>query len=275
MYRAISLLILCALLFGLSGTQVWAEDHGMNPAEVVEAVYSAVEAADLATADQFLADDVVLVILPPPPGTSGTFVGKEAVLAWYENLIQDNTAAELSDAEVSGDRFTMKNVTRMDGLPVASLEFDGAGIVQNGLVKTMSWVMTPETVAEMDAAFAKMANSELVRRYMQELWNEGKLDVADEILAEDFVDHTPRPGVEPTREGLKNDIAGFHEKYAGSQYFRVDDTVIDEDSALVINTMILKDESGTETELDQYMILLHIEDGVIQDRTALQVVSWE
>lgn len=124
-------------------------------------------------------------------------------------------------------------------------------------------------------AATRYANLQLIHRYMQELWNEGKLDVASEILAEDFVDHTPRPGVEPTREGLKNDIAGFHEEFAGNAYFRVDETIIDEDSALVINTMILKDESGTETELAQYMILLHFADGVIQDRTALQVVSWE
>lgn len=275
MYRAISLLILCALMLGLSGAPVQAQEPEMNPAAIVETVYGAVGAKDLATAGSYLADDVVLVILPPPPGTNGTFVGKEAVLGWYENLVQDNTTVELSDAEVSGDRFTIKNVTRMDGLPVESLEFDGAGIVQDGLVKAMSWVMTPSTVAEMDAAFAKMANAELVRRYSDELWSEGKLDVADEILAEDFVDHTPRPGVEPTREGLKNDVAGFHEKYGGNASFRIDDIIADDDSALLISTMLMKDESGTETELDQFMILLHIADGLIQDRTALQVASWE
>jgi hypothetical protein len=122
---------------------------------------------------------------------------------------------------------------------------------------------------------ARYANAQLVDRYMQELWNEGKLDVADEILAEDFVDFTPRPDIEPTREGLKADIAGFHEEFGGNAYFRVDDTVIDEDSALVINTMILKDSSDTEVELAQFMILLEIEDGMIKNRTALQKVSWE
>jgi hypothetical protein len=31
----------------------------------------------------------------------------------------------------------------------------------------------------------------------------GNVDVVDELLAPDFVDHTPFPGVPPTRDGVK------------------------------------------------------------------------
>lgn len=46
-------------------------------------------------------------------------------------------------------------------------------------------------------------NKNLVRRLVDEGQVQGKLDVVDELLAEDFVDHTPLPGVPGTREGVK------------------------------------------------------------------------
>jgi steroid delta-isomerase-like uncharacterized protein len=46
-------------------------------------------------------------------------------------------------------------------------------------------------------------NKALVRRLIDEAQSQGKLDVVDELLAEDFVDHTPMPGVPPTRAGVK------------------------------------------------------------------------
>lgn len=46
-------------------------------------------------------------------------------------------------------------------------------------------------------------NKELVRRFVDGL-NQRNLDVFDELLARDFVDHTPVPGVPPTREGWKS-----------------------------------------------------------------------
>jgi steroid delta-isomerase-like uncharacterized protein len=47
------------------------------------------------------------------------------------------------------------------------------------------------------------ANKTLVCRLVNEAQGQGKLDVVDEILADDFIDHTPFPGVPPTREGVK------------------------------------------------------------------------
>lgn len=47
------------------------------------------------------------------------------------------------------------------------------------------------------------ANKNLIRRLIDEAQSQGKLDVVDELLADDFVDHTPFPGVPPTRTGVK------------------------------------------------------------------------
>ena len=48
--------------------------------------------------------------------------------------------------------------------------------------------------AKIDAAMTREANKEAVRRYMDELWSQGDLSVADQVVAEDFVSHRdPRP----------------------------------------------------------------------------------
>jgi steroid delta-isomerase-like uncharacterized protein len=36
-------------------------------------------------------------------------------------------------------------------------------------------------------------NKEIVRRFVKEVWNEGKLDVADEVLAANYIEHPSTP----------------------------------------------------------------------------------
>ena len=45
-------------------------------------------------------------------------------------------------------------------------------------------------------------NKALLRRFYEELWSQGNLEAIPELIAEDFVDHHPLPGVPPGREGL-------------------------------------------------------------------------
>ena len=46
-------------------------------------------------------------------------------------------------------------------------------------------------------------NKATVCRLVEEAQCKGNLAVVDEILADDFIDHTPFPGVPPNREGVK------------------------------------------------------------------------
>lgn len=46
-------------------------------------------------------------------------------------------------------------------------------------------------------------NKTLVKRLVNEAQVAGNLVVVDELLADDFIDHTPLPGVPATREGVK------------------------------------------------------------------------
>jgi steroid delta-isomerase-like uncharacterized protein len=47
------------------------------------------------------------------------------------------------------------------------------------------------------------ANKDMVRRLVDEAQGKGNFDIIDEMLAEDFVDHTPLAGLPPTREGVR------------------------------------------------------------------------
>jgi steroid delta-isomerase-like uncharacterized protein len=54
------------------------------------------------------------------------------------------------------------------------------------------------------------ANKALIRRFNEEVWNKGNLDVVNEIFAEDYARHDLRPGNPPAGpEGQKRIAADF------------------------------------------------------------------
>ncbi len=50
----------------------------------------------------------------------------------------------------------------------------------------------------------------VIEQYSEEVLNKGNLDAVDELLADDYVHHTPPPGMEPTREGFKGFVTSAH-----------------------------------------------------------------
>jgi steroid delta-isomerase-like uncharacterized protein len=46
-------------------------------------------------------------------------------------------------------------------------------------------------------------NKSIVRRLIDETQNQANFAALDELLADDFVDHSPLPGLPPTREGVR------------------------------------------------------------------------
>ena len=48
------------------------------------------------------------------------------------------------------------------------------------------------------------ANAQLIERYFEEVWNQGKVDVLDELLTSDYRNHSPGlPDPQPGPDGLK------------------------------------------------------------------------
>lgn len=58
------------------------------------------------------------------------------------------------------------------------------------------------------------ANSELVRRFYEEVWNRGNVDIADRVFADDYVRHDSRPSeAEPGPAGQKRIAADFRRAF--------------------------------------------------------------
>jgi steroid delta-isomerase-like uncharacterized protein len=55
-----------------------------------------------------------------------------------------------------------------------------------------------------------MDNAKVLERINEEAFNRGDVDTLDELVADDFVEHDPMPGMSPDREGLKAMIRGLH-----------------------------------------------------------------
>ena len=73
----------------------------------------------------------------------------------------------------------------------------------------------------------------VILRYFKEVWNEGRLDVLDELLAPDYLNHSPSTASpEPGPRGLKPIVAAMRSGIPDLHY-TVLDTVIEPDKAAV------------------------------------------
>ena len=73
-------------------------------------------------------------------------------------------------------------------------------------------------------------NEAIVHRYFEELCNQRKLDLADEIIARDFVSHTPNSPPASGPEGVKALVAVYQDALDGQwdvqEMLSVDDRVV-------------------------------------------------
>ncbi len=248
---------------------VAAQESEMDAAAVVEAVYAAVEAGDIEAAKEMLAEDAVLTLVPAPGGMDGTFVGKEEVGAWFENLAAESGRFEFSDVKADGNTATMKLAfysDHFDNVVGGPAEFDGAAVVQDGMWKAVSWVFTPEFMAEMDAAMAQQADEALVERILTEIWSEGNVDLIDELVAEDYVSHTWPIG--EGREHFKQDVLSWRDDFPGMTIV-VDKAVHDGNRLIMFNHYAGPDDSldklPPDADIDDILVY-QIENGQLSDR---------
>lgn len=71
-------------------------------------------------------------------------------------------------------------------------------------------------------------NKAIVRRYMDEVWNEGNLGVVDELFATNYVLHDPMPGLANNREGLKQRVIMMHTAFP-DYHLTVEDLIAEGD----------------------------------------------
>src|SRR3954468_7821906 len=56
-------------------------------------------------------------------------------------------------------------------------------------------------------------NAQTVRRFYDEVINGGRLEMIDELLADNFVEHQEFPGIPATRDGVKQFFAMWREAF--------------------------------------------------------------
>lgn len=84
------------------------------------------------------------------------------------------------------------------------------------------------------------ANKATAKRFYDAI-NAGRLEIFEEVLAEDFVEHEKFPGLEPTRAGARKMFEGMRAAFPDFR-MTIDDMVAEDDKVFVRATM-----TGTHT----------------------------
>jgi steroid delta-isomerase-like uncharacterized protein len=80
-------------------------------------------------------------------------------------------------------------------------------------------------------------NEKIIQRYFEEVWNQGKLDVLDEILDPTYMNHSPgMPNPAPGPAGLKPIIAGLRKAFP-DLHFTIENMLVTEQQVAVHCTM--------------------------------------
>jgi steroid delta-isomerase-like uncharacterized protein len=74
-------------------------------------------------------------------------------------------------------------------------------------------------------------------RYYEEIWNQGRLEVCDELIAPDYVNHSaPLPGLPPGPGGLQQIVAAVRRAFPDLRY-TIEDLVLGGEKAALRTTM--------------------------------------
>jgi steroid delta-isomerase-like uncharacterized protein len=115
-------------------------------------------------------------------------------------------------------------------------------------------------------------NKEIVRRYTDEVFNEKRYDVIDQVVADDFVSHNSALPTDITsREEFKETVTGIHAAFPDLEA-RIDDIVAEEDM-VVTRTIEGGTHQGEFAGLDatgrsfevEAINVYHVEDGTITE----------
>jgi steroid delta-isomerase-like uncharacterized protein len=68
----------------------------------------------------------------------------------------------------------------------------------------------------------------VVRRYLEDVLGGGQLDLLDEVVASEYVDHTARPGRSPGPAGVREVVELFHTAFP-DLVVRVEETISEQD----------------------------------------------
>lgn len=153
-----------ALAMGLVGL---AQASGSRPAAAAPALAQASDPISVVTtyvreypgdaALDLLSDDAVVTIVPPPPGTSGVWTGKEAIrTGLFPFARSQNSRPEIIGSPVvEGNKVTARVMVQTNDfrrLGVGPVEHTNEAVVEGGKIKSFTSTMIPSERERVAAA---------------------------------------------------------------------------------------------------------------------------
>ncbi len=152
MRKAVVIGVVAMALLVMSPARIFAQ--ASDPASVADAFNKA--ALDPQAEIGMVTDDVMITVVPPPPGTQGVWSGKAQAQAFFEFVKGQNVHRELvSSWQVTGDKVTgTVMVTNNDfaNWGVGAVQHQLAFVVQDGKIKSFTSIMAPSERARVMAA---------------------------------------------------------------------------------------------------------------------------
>lgn len=196
--RALLVALLCISIL-TAYEPVSAQDTSVTSIEpydveaIYKAQYEAINAGNLEASLALLAEDIIAIALPPPPGVDPVMAGKTVSRAANEYLISVHDHVEFTSFQVNGESINFRAVVTDDfskSIGLDHLEFSGTALIQNGLVVSETWLMSKESLARLEAALTLENNKAILRQAYAKVFNEGKLELLDEGIAPDAINHS-------------------------------------------------------------------------------------
>lgn len=112
----------------------------------------------------------------------------------------------------------------------------------------------------------------IVNLFVEQFLNKNDVAVANDLLADDFINHNPQFGVSHDKDGMKKMIASWHQGFSNFQFILED--LIAENDKVVLHMRITGRHTGvfmglqpTRRSIDTRSItILRIENGRIKER---------
>ncbi|MEZ4866593.1 MAG: nuclear transport factor 2 family protein [Caldilineaceae bacterium] len=265
LFTLIFMLLFIPFAIGQGAKTVAAQAPESNPESIIVGIVNALNNGDVDGALALVGEEAVVVLMPPPP-TGATYVGKEAIGAWWETFVGNHGSITITNFQSTGTMASWSATISEDtftALGLESLAFEGVGIVHDGLLQSYTWIMTEESVGRLQAAVDLANNRALAQRYLEEMWDNGNMAVADELLADDFVDHYPLFGNAPDKAGIMADATNFH---ADGTKNRVEEMFVTPETIVIRDTVRMPDANGDLQDALEAAIFLTVKEGQITER---------
>jgi hypothetical protein len=136
-----------------------------DPESLIQSWNDALNEGDVDAALEYLADDAVVTIVPPPPDMSGVFSGKDQIRGWYEGNVAQGGFNEFVEIKVDGDKVSWVSKFGMEEwqkIGVDSLKTLGEGIFVDGKFQSYTVTIPPESLAELPPPPEQKAENEPV-----------------------------------------------------------------------------------------------------------------